>query len=166
MIGRSRHRVDKGHGLLAAAGGRNGRRSIGVLLKVPLGERLVIPALARMEHTGCRRRIRLRALVISTVGRGGLTVIRFERPVRLHRNYERAIGISNNVHTGRSPGATNIGTGSRPDPYPRWPCAMCVGTGPWRRDRHFPVGKVGVRTLRAWASDGSLLMRTLGPEEW
>ena len=49
MVRRGSHRVNKGHRLLSTTGRRNNRLAIGVLLEVPLGERLVVPALTRME---------------------------------------------------------------------------------------------------------------------
>jgi len=57
--------VHQSHGFLPAGCRRDDRCTVGVLLTVPLGERLVVPTFAWMEQTSRRRCTRWRRLAVS-----------------------------------------------------------------------------------------------------
>lgn len=108
MVRRDSNGVNKGHGFLSTTGRRNNRLAIGVLLQVPLGERLVVPTFARMEKSSNRIDFRL-----STFGFGACIAARVigrVLPFRNHWHKKRAIGISYDVHETdpQGPGARQL----------------------------------------------------------
>ena len=96
--------VNERHRLLATVGRRDSRLAVRILLVVPLAQRLVIAAFARMEKPSARigrplSSLRLgadRCVTPHVVGR----VLAF----RNHRHEEGAVGISYDVHESDPPG--------------------------------------------------------------
>ena len=93
-------RVDECHRLLSTVCRRNSRLAVGILLVVPFGERLVIPALTRMEKPSRRLGRRWIDLGFGT-GLGIATgVIGRVTPFRYHWHKKSAVGVSYDVHRG------------------------------------------------------------------
>ena len=122
VTGRGGHRVDEGHGLLAPAHGRHGGLTIGVLLQVPLRERLVVAAFARVQDPRggeVRRSSRLPG-PLRCDGVLGLVAT-----CRLHGDHEGAVGVANDVHGWIS---LVMARGARSCPYPERAGGIPVGT--------------------------------------
>ena len=90
--------VYKCHRFLSATGRRNNRLAIGVLLPVPLGQRLVVPAFARMEKASGRICFCLSRFGFGTDGCITVRVFGWVLPIRNHMHKKRAVSISYDVH--------------------------------------------------------------------
>src|SRR5579862_2311966 len=96
--------MHKGHRLLPSGRRRDHFSAIGVLLLIPLGQGLIVATLPRMEESGHGLRRGLGRLGVSP-GRWLLLGLRLS--VMEHRDNERAISVSDNIHGERSPWATS-----------------------------------------------------------
>ncbi len=98
MVGRDGNGMNKGHRFLSTTGRRNNRLAVGVLLQVPLGQRLVIPTFARVEKPGGRAGFRLSGFGFGADGCITAGVIGRVPTFRNHRDNKRAISISYDAH--------------------------------------------------------------------
>ena len=91
-------RVNECHRLLSAVCRRNSRLAVRILLMVPLRERLVIPALTRMEKPS--RRLGRRLIDVGSGAGLGIAagVIGRMLPFRFHWHEKSAVGVSYDVH--------------------------------------------------------------------
>ena len=117
MLGRLGHGMDQRHGFFAAARRGDGRLAIGVLLLVPLGQRLVVPALTRMQQSGPGFLWR-RVVGCASLGRCVGSVFALMLAFRGNGHDECAVVVAHDIHGSISLVMTPEGVTF--SPYPPW----------------------------------------------